>query len=77
MVLHMGRPAHPDKLLRKTLALPEALWVAVTEYRFASRVASETEAVRQLLQRGIACEITIKRRMAAIKAKREKEQRYG
>ncbi len=55
MVLNMGRPARPDKLIRKTLALPEALWVAVTEYRFASRVASETEAVRQLLQRGIAC----------------------
>ncbi len=49
----MPRPRNPEPSVRKTLALPQALWKAVDDYRYANRIASEVETVRRLLEAGL------------------------
>ena len=49
----MGRKPAPVPILRKTIALPETLWDEVSAHRFDNRIASEAEAVRQVLQAGL------------------------
>lgn len=38
---------------RKTIALDEAVWARIGEYRFGNRVQSETEAVRRVIEAGL------------------------
>jgi len=46
----------PEPNTRKSVTLPDSLWEAVREYRFAARIASEAEAVRRLLLAGLRAE---------------------
>ena len=45
---------------RKSVTLPTRLWAAIGEYRFYNRIPTEAEAIRQLLDRGLAAPTTIK-----------------
>ena len=56
-----------EPVTRKSVALPTALWEAVSEYRFTARIKSETEAVRRLIEAGLAGKL----------AKPSKETRRG
>lgn len=38
---------------RKSITLPETMWEAITAFRFDRRIATEAEAVRQLIQAGL------------------------
>jgi hypothetical protein len=50
----MGRPPLPEPTIRKTVGLPERLWAEVAEYRFEARVPTVGEAVRRLVELGLA-----------------------
>ena len=50
----MGRPPNDIPAVRKTLALPQPLWDAVADYRFSARIPTEAEAVRRLIEAGLA-----------------------
>lgn len=52
----MPRKPNPKPPLRKTLALPEELWDRVSAFRFDNRIQSEVEAVRRLIESGLAQE---------------------
>jgi hypothetical protein len=49
-------PKAPETLIRKSISLPERLWAEVWDFRFSWRFGSEAEAVRRLLQAGLAAE---------------------
>lgn len=52
----MGRPPPPAPVARKSITLPQSMWDAVNDFRFAERIGSEAEAVRRLLQAGLDAE---------------------
>lgn len=52
----MPRPSTPEPFTRKSLALPDTLWLAISEHRHTERISSEIEAVRQLIQAGLDAE---------------------
>lgn len=62
----MGRPPHPEPVTRKSIALPDTLWDAVSDYRHGQHIPSEAEAVRRLVQAGLDAEA----KRAARKARR-------
>jgi metal-responsive CopG/Arc/MetJ family transcriptional regulator len=35
---------------RKTISLPDEVWQAIEDFRFAKRIGSEAEAVRRIIQ---------------------------
>jgi len=39
--------------VKKLLAMPQPLWDKVDEYRWKNRIASESEAMRQLIEAGL------------------------
>jgi len=47
--------------VKKLLAMPQALWDRVDEYRWKNRVPSESEAMRLLLEAGLDAEKIKKR----------------
>jgi hypothetical protein len=49
----MGRPPFKAPHTRKTFSLPDALWDRLAEYRFQNRIASEADAVRQVVEAGL------------------------
>jgi hypothetical protein len=49
-------PKATDELIRKSVTLPAQLWVAVRDFRFSRRLESDADAVRRLLQSGLAAE---------------------
>jgi hypothetical protein len=52
----MGRPPNAEKTARKVIALPDALWDQVNEFRFAERIPTEAAALRRLIQSGLDAE---------------------
>lgn len=46
-------PVNPDTTERIITPMPKELVAAVDEYRFANRIASRAEAIRQLLRLGL------------------------
>lgn len=49
----MPRAKPIDPVERKTLSCPASLWKRVSDYRFAERIPSQSEAVRILLLAGL------------------------
>jgi hypothetical protein len=43
-----------EAAVRKTVSLPASFWKRVEDYRFGNRIRSETEAVRRLIELGLA-----------------------
>ena len=43
-----------EPVTRKSVTLPTALWEAVSDYRFEARIKTEAEAVRRLIEAGLA-----------------------
>jgi hypothetical protein len=52
----MSKPAPPEPVTRKTVALPESMWREIADFRFAERIGSEAEAVRRLLVAALKAE---------------------
>jgi hypothetical protein len=48
---HMN--AMPEKMVRKSVSLPEELWQAIDDFRFRRRVRSEAQAFREVVRLGI------------------------
>jgi hypothetical protein len=46
----------PERVPRKSITLPDRLWVAVGDFRFSRRRGSEGEAVRRRLRAGLEAE---------------------
>jgi hypothetical protein len=44
----------PDPTVKKLIAMPRELMEAIGEFRFQERIKSEAEAIRTLIQRGLA-----------------------
>jgi len=44
----------PSKMTRKLVSLPHEMVEAISEYRFAEKIGSESEAIRRLIQIGLA-----------------------
>lgn len=42
--------------VKKLLAMPQALWNRVEEYRWRNRIPSESQAMRELLEAGLNAE---------------------
>lgn len=42
------------EMVRKTVSLPASVWSAIEEVRWAGRVKSESEVIRQLVSDGFA-----------------------
>ena len=59
-----GMKTSPDPVssTRKNLALPNALWDAINEYRFEQRIPSEVEAVRRILSEWLSAQPKKRRR---------------
>ena len=50
----VGRPKSMDT--RKIVSLPAALAQAIEDYRFTNRLKTEAEAIRRLIERGLAAD---------------------
>ena len=48
----MSKPKTMDG--RKMVSLPKEAWDAIEDFRFANRFKSEADAIRQLIQLGLA-----------------------
>ena len=46
-------PAKKENLARKVVLLPHEMAARIEDFRFGHRIASETEAMRRLLERGL------------------------
>jgi hypothetical protein len=44
---------NPASMVRKLVSLPHALVAAIEDYRFANRIKTESEAIRQLIELGL------------------------
>ncbi len=60
--------ASPEKPVRKVVPLPPSTWKRVDEWRFQNRVRTEFEAVRRLMERGLAADDEIARLRALLAA---------
>jgi hypothetical protein len=49
-----GMPTSTDPAIRKTVSLPASVWKQVEDFQFSHRIKRETEAVRRLIQLGLA-----------------------
>jgi hypothetical protein len=49
-----SKPPPNDPIIRKTMPLPKSLWDAIADYRFGNRLNAEAEAVRQIVEIGVA-----------------------
>ncbi len=49
----MKEPAS-EPLLRKTVSLPEGMWKRVEDFQFGNRIKRDSEAIRQLVEMGLA-----------------------
>jgi len=43
----------PSKMTRKLVSLPHEMVEAISEYRFAEKIGTESEAIRRLIQKGL------------------------
>jgi hypothetical protein len=50
-----------DPPTRKTVTLPASMWREITEHRFANRIGTEAEAVRQLLHAALRSPIAVRK----------------
>jgi hypothetical protein len=49
-----GMQASTDPAVRKTVSLPASVWKQVEDFQFSHRIKRETEAMRRLIQLGLA-----------------------
>ncbi len=56
MMRRMARPKTLDDATRKMVSLPRPLAEAVEHYRFNSRIKTESEAIRRLIEAGLAAQ---------------------
>jgi hypothetical protein len=49
-----SKPPSSDPIIRKTMPLPKSLWDAIADYRFGNRLNAEAEAMRQIVEIGVA-----------------------
>jgi hypothetical protein len=47
-----------DPVIRKSVSLPTSLWKRIEDYQFEHRVKRDAEAVRQLIELGLAASKT-------------------
>lgn len=52
----MTKPEPREPSTRKSVTLPDDLWRAVADFRFAERIGTEAEAVRRLILAGLRAE---------------------
>lgn len=45
-----------DSPIRKMVVVPPAMWAEISDYRFAEKMDTETEAIRRLIERGLDAE---------------------
>lgn len=45
---------NPETTTRKLVSLPRELAQAISDYRFTNRIKTEAEAIRRLIERGLA-----------------------
>lgn len=45
---------NPETTTRKLVSLPRALAQAIADYRFTNRIKTEAEAIRRLIEMGLA-----------------------
>lgn len=58
--LRMGKAPEPGT--RKSVTLPNSMWVEVAEFRFLERIGSEAEALRRLVLAGLRAEAEARER---------------
>jgi Arc/MetJ-type ribon-helix-helix transcriptional regulator len=46
-------PVNPDRMTRKLVSIPNELLRAIDDFRFQRRIRTESEAIRQLIERGL------------------------
>lgn len=47
---------NPETTVRKLVSMPHELVARIQEYRYKNRIASEAEAIRRLVEKGLASE---------------------
>ncbi|WP_085557949.1 hypothetical protein [Azospirillum agricola] len=47
---------NPETTVRKIVSIPRELWDGISDYRFDQRMNTEAEAIRRLLQLGLAAQ---------------------
>lgn len=52
----MPKPPSPELMKRKTVTLPESMWVEVANYRRAEQIGSEMETLRRLIRAALRAE---------------------
>ena len=52
----MSKKPPPEPTTRKSVSLPDDIWDEITEFRLASRIATEAEAIRQIILAGLRAE---------------------
>ena len=45
-----------DPPVRKTVSLPSSVWRRIEDFQFSNRIKRETEAIRRLVEAGLAAE---------------------
>ncbi len=50
-----------DPIVRKTVSLPESVWLQIEDFQFANRIKRDTEAVRKLIELGLKASEAVKR----------------
>lgn len=50
----MPHETAPDPIIRKTVSLPASVWKRIEDYQFAHQVKRDAEAVRRLVDLGLA-----------------------
>lgn len=56
MVDRMSKKPAPAPVTRKSVSLPDDVWEEVTQWRLLRRIATEAEAIRQIILSGLAAE---------------------
>jgi hypothetical protein len=52
--LHWHMPENDEPTIRETVSLPESVWRQIEDYQFGNRIKRETEAIRRLIEAGLA-----------------------
>lgn len=60
MVATMKKPSiQDDPPVRKTVTLPASMWRRVASYRFSNEISTEVEAVRRIVEAGLADKLKV------------------
>jgi len=53
LVISLDMLVNPDRMTRKLISIPNEMLRAIDDFRFQRRIRTESEAIRQLLERGL------------------------